>query len=80
MSARRVSRDNKGARKLRAAIKRLGSQAEICRALDVDSAVVSRWASGERLPEPIARARLEDLYGIFWRSWDEAISTRRKAA
>lgn len=63
--------DNRGAQRLRALGK---SQSEIARELTVkDSSIVSRWFRGERKPDTIQRAAIEDSFAIGWRLWDEDV-------
>lgn len=63
--------DNRGAQRLRALGK---SQSEIARELGVkDSSVVSRWFRGERKPDTVQRATIEDAFAIGWRLWDDDV-------
>lgn len=51
-----------------------GDKARIARDLNVDPAKVTRWGTGEKKPDPLERAWLEDNLGIGWRLWDEDAS------
>lgn len=63
--------DNRGAQRLRSLGK---SQSELARELGVkDSSIVSRWFRGERKPDTVQRAAIEDSFAIGWRLWDEDV-------
>lgn len=62
---------NRGALLAREKLQEHGAKARLAEELDVGRDVVSRWLSGERLPDPKQRAYIEDNYGIGWRLWDE---------
>lgn len=70
---------NRGAARLaelfegRAPGPRGGVQQQIADAIGVSQSIVSRWLSGDRRPDPVQRARMEDLYGIGWRLWDQDV-------
>lgn len=64
---------NRGAARLAELFPHHGDQKRIAEAVEVDQGAVSRWIRGKRKPEVTQRARLEDLYGIGWRMWDEPI-------
>ena len=66
--------DNRGAARIRQLFPDHGDQIKVTRATGVKQGVVSRWFSGRRKPDPKQRAKLEDLYGIGWRLWDEDLS------
>lgn len=48
-----------------------GAQSRVAAELGVDQSTVNRWWNSKRKPESTERAKMEDKYGIGWRSWDE---------
>ncbi len=57
------------------------TQKDIAKAIGGAQSSVSQWIHGVRLPDAPTRARLEDMYGIYWRLWDAPVrSTAEKAA
>jgi transcriptional regulator with XRE-family HTH domain len=64
---------NKGALLLRERLEAHGARAALAKSLEVGPDLVSRWLSGERVPNTLHRRRLEDEYGISWRLWDDAV-------
>lgn len=61
---------NEGARKLKA----LGiTQALVAQSVGTDQGTVCRWETGDRKPSAKLRAKLEDIYKIAWRAWDESV-------
>lgn len=54
-----------------------GDRTKISDAVGVGVDVVSRWMSGATKPDPQRRGRLEELYGINWRLWDELAEPAR---
>jgi ribosome-binding protein aMBF1 (putative translation factor) len=64
-------KDNQGARRMREMFPDHGAQTLIAHNVGSTPAVVSRWYRGDRAPDPVMRAKLEDLYGIGWRLWDQ---------
>lgn len=71
---------NKGALLLRAKLEAHGARAALAKSFDVGPDLVSRWLSGERVPNTLHRRRLEDEYGISWRLWDDALDVNGDAA
>lgn len=71
---------NKGALLLREKLAAHGARAALAKDFGVGADLVSRWLSGERLPNPLHRRRLEDEYGISWRLWDDAAEVSGDAA
>ena len=63
--------ENRGAQRLQELFPGRGGQAKCSAEVGVKLGVVSRWMRSERKPSPEQRARLEDLYSIGWRAWDE---------
>ena len=55
-------------------------QTQLAKNLGVAQAHVYYWLHGKRLPSARYRARIQDLYGVDWRSWDEPMSRRKKGA
>lgn len=77
-----TSRDNRGA----AALRRIPGlkQADVIRSCStadhpIDSAMVSRWWTGRRRPDPKFRAALQHEYGIGWQLWDEPLDPEDRA-
>jgi transcriptional regulator with XRE-family HTH domain len=64
---------NRGAERLRELLGERGAPAKLAKKLGADPAMVSRWVNGDRTPDTIYRAKLEDEFGIGWRSWDELV-------
>lgn len=50
------------------------TQSQIASSIGVAQSNVSHWMSGRQLPDGVARARLEDTYGIYWRLWDQPLA------
>jgi transcriptional regulator with XRE-family HTH domain len=73
-------RDNHGARRLRELFQGRGSVSELAVKVGVDASLASRWLSGERTPDTKNRARIEDLFGVGWRLWDEPVEPAGSAA
>jgi transcriptional regulator with XRE-family HTH domain len=71
---------NKGALLLREKLGAHGARAALAKELEVGPDLVSRWLSGERVPNTLHRRRLEDEYGISWRLWDDAAEASGDAA
>lgn len=77
---------NEGQRLLLEVHRRL-SFTEIARSIGVGRSSPSFWASGDRVPTPSARHKIERLYGIPFAAWDraagdtpDALYARRAAA
>ena len=68
-----AEKDSAGAARLRELFPDRGGQTEIVSATGYGRPVVSRWYNGHRRPGLVARAKLQDLYGIGWRLWDEPV-------
>lgn len=47
-----------------------GSLSSIAAKIGVDKGTVSRWRSGEKIPDSARRARLHSLFGIAPEAWD----------
>ena len=62
---------NRGALVAREKLGPRGLKAKLARDLEIGQDLVSRWLSGERVPDTKQRAFLEDEFGIGWRLWDE---------
>ncbi len=69
---------NHGAEKLKAALGKHGAKAALAKAVGVKAYQVSHWLGGERKPDTIQRAFLEDKLGIGWRLWDEEVPVGRR--
>lgn len=65
---------NRGAERLAELFPNHGDQKKIAKDVGTDQSVVSRWIRGERKPKVPQRAKLEDLYGIGWRLWDDDVA------
>jgi transcriptional regulator with XRE-family HTH domain len=70
---------NRGALALKKALNKRGARAKLAKALEIWPAVVSRWLSGDRTPDTVQRAYIEDEYGVFWRLWDQAAPGPRRS-
>lgn len=46
-------------------------QTSVAERLDEHQSLVSRWVAGERIPSAQSRKKIEDVFGIDWRSWDD---------
>lgn len=64
---------NRGAVVAREKLQARGEKAKLAKALGIGQDLVSRWLSGDRVPDTKQRAHLEDLYEIGWRLWDEPL-------
>lgn len=64
---------NRGAIKLKAALKGRGAQQRLTETLEVANGVVSKWLSGHRAPSAGHRLALQELYKIPWRHWDDDV-------
>lgn len=71
---------NRGALLAQEKLHERGKKAALAKELEVDPGVVSRWLSGERTPDTVQRAHLEDKYGIGWRLWDEEVEEAAPAS
>lgn len=69
---------NKGAQLLRQKLIAHGDRAKLAQAFGVKPDLVSRWLSGERVPNPLHRRRFNDEYSIDWRLWDDAVEKIRR--
>ena len=70
---------NRGAEKLADVLKERGSKADLARRLNVEPYQISHWLKGgDRKPDTIQRAWLEDNIGIGWRLWDEELPPKRR--
>ena len=65
---------NRGALALQKKLKERGAKADLAREFEVGPYIVSKWLSGETLPGPVMRARIEDKFKIGWRLWDQPTS------
>jgi hypothetical protein len=68
---------NRGSVALASVVPQHGQKTALARELSelggkVDNAMVGRWASGKRRPDPSNRRRLEELRQIPWTWWDES--------
>lgn len=72
--------DNKGARALREKFPDRGGIKELADLVEADPSAVSRWFSGERKPDPVQRAKIEDKAGVSWRLFDEELEAGEPAA
>lgn len=70
---------NRGATRLLELFPDRGGQTVVARTVGTSPSVVSRWMRSERRPSAKQRARLEDLYGIGWRLWDQRAPTNDAA-
>lgn len=75
-----LSKMNRGAQELKERLANRGEKKKFADALKVDPPMVSHWLSGGRTPTPQQRAKIEDEYGIGWRTWDDAIFEKKGAA
>lgn len=68
---------NRGAARLRELLdeRGRGAQAHLAKTFGVGAELMSRWATGQRIPGTEHRARLEDELGIGWRLWDQEVSS-----
>lgn len=62
---------SKGTLELRRKLAKRGDKQALATSLDVSLPMVSKWLSGDVGPDPKNRAKIQDLHGIDWRSWDE---------
>ncbi len=62
---------NRGSEVLAKHVEKHGEQTRLAEVLGVHSAMVSRWARGERRPDPKYRGALQEHLAIPWQDWDE---------
>jgi hypothetical protein len=61
---------NRGAEIARENMGKRGDRARAARELEIPPGMISRFLSGDRLPNPRQRAYFEDNWRVGWRTWD----------